>query len=163
MFGKKYKMPLYENEKLSYECEFKEEGKYNKHDGLPGRLFITDWRMSFYFNGAYTNFLHNLITSFIWDEGRFKGNNFKIVGYDDKVPIQFHLQIKGKEKKKIIELLEKFSYYNKPAVQKPWPYGDEVLSESITNDDPLTILKTRYVKGYITKEEFEIMKKDLGV
>ncbi len=161
MFGKKYEMPLYENEQLSHECEFKQEGKFNKHEGLPGRLFITDLRVSFYFNGGYTHFLHNLVTSFIWDEVRFKGNNFKIVGYDKKIPIQFYLQVKGKEKRKITTLLEKYPYYDKPAVLKPWPYGDESVPVKVTNDDPLTILKTRFVKGEITKEEFEEMKKDL--
>jgi len=85
------------------------------------------------------------------------------VSVDEKIPIQFYLQIKGKEKKKITTLLDKYPYYNKPAVLKPWPYADEPISVSVTNDDPLTILKTRYVKGEITKEEFEAMKKDLGI
>ncbi len=154
--------PLYENEQLLHECEFKQEGKFNKHDGLAGRLFITNLRITTFFNGEYCHFLHEYITCYKWDEGKFKGNNFKIIGYLVKNPIQFHLQIKGKEKKKITALLEKYSYYDQPVLLKPWPYGEESIPVKVTNEDPLTILKTRYAKGEITKEEFEEMKKELS-
>lgn len=38
---------------------------------------------------------------------------------------------------------------------------DEKIVQNVQSDDPITILKTRYAKGEITKEEFEEMKKNL--
>lgn len=43
--------------------------------------------------------------------------------------------------------------------QKLWP-GGKTGSEKV-EQDPVTIIKTRYAKGEITKEEFNLLKAEL--
>ena len=51
-------------------------------------------------------------------------------------------------------------YYDQPAVLKPWV--GQTQENNISDENNLvSILKTRYVKGEITKEEFDEMKKEL--
>ncbi len=77
---------------------------------------------------------------------------------------------KERKKKQITEILEKYSYYDKPRViRKSDMLDGGQTTDKLTNkqnfqsvaNDPLTILKIRYAKGEITKKECKDMKKDL--
>ena len=157
-------IPLWENERILLETKIKHVGLYNRHEGEKGTLLITDLRMvvRFVLSQQFYEMPHNMITSFKWDEGYLKRNNFKITWFHNKQSYQVHVQ--AFEKKKIVKLLEKMEYYDKPAVLKTWPHPQEEQSSlPEEDDDPLTILKQRYAKGEITYEEFETIKKNLQV
>jgi len=99
-----------------------------------------------------------MITSFKWDSGFMKGGNFKITWFVNQQSAQIHYQ--ANHKKKIVKLLEKMPYYDKPSVLKPWS-GDIQENDVIVPNDLIIILKIRYAKVEISQEEFKIMKKDL--
>jgi putative membrane protein len=62
----------------------------------------------------------------------------------------------------IIMLLVVFGIFGRGGFRPPWSKGDgRRHSESPGSETPLDILKKRYAKGEITKEEFDQMKKDL--
>jgi len=46
-------------------------------------------------------------------------------------------------------------------IRRSQTHTTEVIQPKSIDDDPLTILKRRYVKGEITKEQFEEMKETL--
>jgi putative membrane protein len=56
----------------------------------------------------------------------------------------------------IIMLVVVFLIFSRGGFRPPWQNQDRPNSES-----PMDILKKRYAKGEITKEEFEQMKKDI--
>lgn len=59
-------------------------------------------------------------------------------------------------------LLFAFGVFGRKGFKPPWMQGsDRNLSESPDSESPLDILKKRYAKGDITKEEFDQMKMDL--
>jgi putative membrane protein len=55
-----------------------------------------------------------------------------------------------------------FIFFSRGGFRPPWMQGSErVDNKSSDLESPLDLLKRRYAKGEITKEEFEQMKKDL--
>ncbi len=52
-----------------------------------------------------------------------------------------------------------FGVWGRKGFKLPWQCGDN--GEDTGSETPLDILKKRYAKGEITKEEFDQMKKDL--
>ncbi len=55
-----------------------------------------------------------------------------------------------------------FMMFRRRGFRPPWgKNSDEHLRESQGSETAIDILKKRYAKGEITKEEFEQMKKDL--
>lgn len=153
-------IPLWENEESLLETKIGLSGIItNTAGGRTGQLMITSQRIvcSFPGLGLFYEMPHEMITSFKWDSGFMKGGNFKITWFVNQQSIQVHYQTNNK--KKIVKMLEKMSYYDKPAVLKPWV--GQTQENIVDKDNLVSILKTRYVKGEITKEEFDKMKKDL--
>ena len=55
-----------------------------------------------------------------------------------------------------------FMMFRRGGFRPPWSQNsDRHHSESKDSETPIDILKKRYAKGEITKEEFDQMKKDL--
>ena len=88
-----------------------------------------------------------------------KGGNFKITWFVNQQSAQIHYQ--ANHKKKIVRILEKMPYYDQPSVLKPWSGDIQETDHTVVSNDLVTILKIRYAKGEISKEEFEKMNKDL--
>jgi len=157
-------IPLFENEQRLLETKIGLPGIItNSAGGRTGQLMITNQRIvcSFPGLGLFYSMPHDMITSFKWDSGFMKGGNFKITWFVNQQSIQIHYQ--ANHKKKIVKLLEKMPYYDQPAVFQQYPYPEENIESSPVENNHLEILKTRYVKGEITKEEFEATKKDLEI
>ena len=135
-------------------------GKYTGKFHVTNQRIICDLPQ---FNESHTVF-HNDILSFNWGKNiptegtrftmlyRYKNNFNKLV--------HLHVELRVHDRKQIIKLLEDKPYYGKPLVI-PNDETPESIQPVINNDDPLTILKSRYAKGEISKEEFDEMKKDL--
>jgi putative membrane protein len=55
-----------------------------------------------------------------------------------------------------------FMMFRRGGIRPPWGQNsDRHQGESKDSETPIDILKKRYAKGEITKEEFDQMKKDL--
>jgi putative membrane protein len=62
----------------------------------------------------------------------------------------------------VIMLVVVLGLFGRRALRRPWSQGNKWHhSESHDSETPMDILKKRYAKGEITKEEFEQMKKDI--
>ena len=155
-------IPLWENEENLLETKIGLPGMItNSAGGRMGKLMITNQRIvcSFPGLGLFYGMPHDMITSFKWDSGFMKGGNFKITWFVNQQSTQIHYQTN--HKKKIVRILEKMPYYDQPAVLKPWSGDIQENDLTVIENDLVTILKIRYAKGEISKEEFEKMKKDL--
>jgi len=155
-------LALWENEELLEETKI---GTAGRHGRAVGMISITNFRIVCRDINSFYEMPHNMITSFKWDKGFMKGGNFKITWFAGKQSMQVHYQVNNK--RKISKTLEKMPYYDRPAVLLPWPEEaqdnpqTEQSDSKVATDDPLKILKARYAKGEITKEEFDKMRKDL--
>jgi len=58
-------------------------------------------------------------------------------------------------------MAEKMYDYIREKISEVKTKKENNSQQTTTNDDPLKILKTRYAKGEITKEEYEEMKESL--
>ena len=154
-------VPLWEHEEKFLETRIKIPNATIGGIINTGKLLITNFRIASAFPalGVFYQMPHDMITSFKWDSGFRKGNNFKITWFESQQSIQVHYQTKNK--KKIVKLLEKMSYYDQPAVLKFW--SSEIHNEyDAKGKVPENILKIRYANGDITKEEYEEMKYNLN-
>ena len=62
----------------------------------------------------------------------------------------------------IIMMIVCFHFFGRGGFRPPWMHGpDRGQSDSTDSETPLDILKKRYAKGEITKDEFEQMKRDM--
>ena len=62
----------------------------------------------------------------------------------------------------ILMMLFAFIFFLRSGFRPPWMQGsDRDNNKSTELESPLDLLKRRYAKGEISKEEFEQMKKDL--
>jgi putative membrane protein len=62
----------------------------------------------------------------------------------------------------IIVMLIMFSiFFSRNGFTPPWWYNKNRYTKDSSTETPLDILKKRYAKGEITKEEFERMKNEI--
>ena len=62
----------------------------------------------------------------------------------------------------ILMMIFAFIFFSRGGFRPPWMQGSERDNNKSTDlESPVDLLKRRYAKGEITKEEYEQMKKDL--
>lgn len=60
----------------------------------------------------------------------------------------------------VVMMIVCFGIFSRKGFKSPWQCGDS--GENTGSETPLDLLKKRYAKGEIKKEEFDQMKKDLS-
>ena len=60
----------------------------------------------------------------------------------------------------VVMMVVCFGVFGRKGFKLPWRCGDS--EENTDSERPLDVLKKRYAKSEITKEEFDQMKKDLS-
>ena len=172
MFGRKPKITLFENEEMRDSFKLRPSQLVTGVAfGNTGHFHITNQRIICdlsQFNINHSVF-HDNIISFNWGRNiPTEGTRFTILySYINNFGNQgfMTVELRVHDRKKIKRILEKYPYYEKPQVIPTSKESSENLpnenSSEESQNDPLKILKTRYAKGEITKEEFETMKKYL--
>ena len=174
MFRRKPKITLYENEEILNTFKLKLSQLITRRTfGNTGHMYITNQRIICDLSQFNINLsvFHDNIISFNWGrniptEGtRFTMlysciNNFGNQGF-------MTVELRVHNRRKIKKILQTYPYYEKPQIMPTLKESSKTTSNENSpeesQNDPLKILKARYAKGEISKEEFEEMKKDLEI
>ena len=174
MFGRKPKITLFEDEEMTDSFKLRQSQLVtNTAFGNTGHFHITNKRIICdlsQFNINHSVFHENII-SFNWGRNiPTEGTRFTMLysyinNFGNQGFMTVELRVHGR--KKIKKILQKYPYYEKPQVIPTTSTSPNIQEENTlqqkSSDDPLVILKQRYVKGEITQEEFETMKQNLQI
>jgi len=113
-------------------------------------------------------YFYHQITNIRLEKGLFSASLvFAIPGLTEISKMDRAMSLWGRNAEGTIDAIpknmaEKMYDYIREKISEAKAKKENNLQQTTTNDDPLKILKTRYVKGEITKKEYEEMKEALS-
>ena len=174
MFGRKPKITLYENEEILNTFKLRLSRLITgRAFGNTGHMYITNQRIICDLSQFNINLsvFHDNIISFNWGRNiPTEGTRFTMLySYINNFGNQgfMTVELRVHNRRKIKKILQTYPYYEKPQIMHTLKESSKTTSNENSpeesQNDPLKILKARYAKGEISKEEFEEMKKDLEI